>query len=61
MQTRSGKIRVLIGTDQQGCPIVLATDSPWIAFDCEQISTEAEDIGLTGGEDLPPGLYLWEG
>lgn len=54
--------RALIGTDQRGIPIVLATDSDWISFDCEVISTGVEDIGLGGPEDFPePGLYLFEG
>lgn len=59
---RSGPQRALIGTDQRGIPIVLATDGDWIGFDCENITTGAEDIGLVDHKDCPePGLYLWEG
>jgi hypothetical protein len=56
------KKRVLLGTDLHGSAIILATDSPWVAFDCEEISNDAEEIGLINGKDCPdPGLYLWEG
>lgn len=56
------KERALIGTDQRGVPIVLATDGESIGFDCEEISTSAEDVGLAVVNDVSqPGLYLWEG
>jgi hypothetical protein len=59
---RSKTERALIGLDQQGVPIILATDGPWIASDCENIATGAEDVGLVDAGDFPhPGLYLWEG
>lgn len=59
---RSGTERALIGVDQRGVPVVLATDGAWVASDCENITTGAEDIGLADAGDFPaPGLYLWEG
>jgi hypothetical protein len=60
---RSGPARALIGTDQQGHLVVLATDSAWVAWDCEHVCTGAEDIGLASTRDCYPerGLYLWEG
>lgn len=54
--------RALIGTDQRGIPIILATDGAWIAAECDNVSTGAEDYGLVDGKDChEPGLYLWEG
>lgn len=54
--------RALIGVDQRGVPVVLATDGEGIACDCDNVCTGAEDIGLLDGRDLPkPGLYLWTG
>jgi hypothetical protein len=56
------KERALIGTDATGGPIILATDGATVAFDCEEVSTNAEDIGLGRSKDFTEaGLYLWEG
>lgn len=58
----SGVERALIAVSVRGVPVVLATDSIWIANDCEEVSDSAEDIGLADAKDCPtPGLYLWEG
>jgi hypothetical protein len=51
--------RALIGTDANGIPVILATDSEHIAADLACAGTSAEDVGLCG--HLAPGLYLWEG
>lgn len=60
--SRSETERALIGVDQRGSPVILATDGPWIAADCENICTGAEDVGLVDARDCPvPGLYLWVG
>lgn len=54
--------RALIARDQRGFLTVLATDGPWIAGDCENVSTGAEDIGLVDDRDCPgPGLFLFTG
>ena len=59
---RSGTERALIGTDQRGAPVILATDGAWVGRDCEEVSTNAEDVGLVDvGDCREPGLYLWEG
>ncbi len=62
--TQSKIERALIAIDQRGIPIILATDGEWLAADCENISTSAEDVGLCDGRhDFPegPGLYLFTG
>jgi hypothetical protein len=54
--------RALIAVDMAGNPVVLSTDGDWVAWDCANLSASADEIGLTGVEDLPErGLYLWEG
>lgn len=60
MNGKSGPERALLGTDVLGRLIVLATDGEWLANDCLEIGTHADDIGLTD-KVFPPGLYLWEG
>ncbi len=55
-------VRALIGTVVHGSPVVLATDSVQLAYDCGTITANVEDIGLADDKDFPsPGLYLWEG
>ncbi len=62
MQPKQKTERALIGTDTKGNPVVLATDGPTIGYDCAEVSTDANDIGLADRKDcLTPGLYLWEG
>ncbi len=54
--------RCLIALGLKGTCIVLASDTPLIRFDCENISDNGNDIGLdlTHGLD-EPGLYVWTG
>lgn len=54
--------RALLATDIAGVVRVLATDHPAIAFDAEQIGTDADEIGLVGARQVPhEALILWEG
>ncbi len=55
-------MRALIGHDVRGALTVLATDSQQIAFDCDELSSCCEDIGLASINSCPErGLWLWEG
>ena len=59
---RSKTERALIAPIINGSPVVLATDGEWIASDCNEVGTYAEDIGIASPKDCPePGLYLWTG
>lgn len=53
--------RALVALDALGHPVILATDSAHIAFDCEAVSTDAEDVGMCRTRDVGPGLWLWAG
>lgn len=53
--------RALLALDAAGAPRVLATDSPAVASDVEEVSSHAEDIGICRARELGPGLWLWEG
>jgi hypothetical protein len=53
--------RALLALDAAGIPRVLATDSANIAFDFEDLGTDAEEIGVVSAKDIGPGLWLWEG
>lgn len=56
------KGKVLIGTDLNRVPIVLATSMAIVAVDVAEVSTNACDIGLIGTKDCQEaGLYLWTG
>ena len=62
MSNTSGPIRVLMAVAMNGRAVVVATDSSWIACDVENVSADADDIGLeTPTGDAEPGLYLWTG
>jgi hypothetical protein len=54
--------RALLATDWRGRTFVLATDGAGIAADVNEVSADAEEIGLIGRKECgAPGLYLWEG
>ncbi len=53
--------RALIALDAAGIPRVLATDSATIAYEFDDLGTDAGDIGLLNAKDIGPGLWLWEG
>ncbi len=53
--------RALIALDAAGAPRVLATDSAMIAFEFDDMTTDAENIGILSAKDIGPGLWLWEG
>jgi hypothetical protein len=55
------RIRILIAVDLNGNAHVVATDSAAVDFDCREIGTDAEDIGIPMPHPPVPGLYLWEG
>ncbi len=41
--------------------MVLATDSPTIAFFCREYGTDADDMGMCRPKEIGEGLWLWEG
>jgi hypothetical protein len=51
--------RALIGTDLGGVSRILATDDWWLAEDVNNVSTDAEEMGMGAGDK--PGLYLFTG
>lgn len=55
--------RALLARDASGIVRVIATDGSQIAFLCQEVSTDAEEIDLLNPDrDCPDhGLYLWEG
>ena len=62
MASRSGTERALIARTVSGSLVVLATDGPWITFECENVCDGAEDIGLVDEKECPDNaLYLWTG
>lgn len=61
---KTGPIRAVLAVGLGGSVTVIATDSNWIADDCEVVADHADDIGL----DFTPAvtaddcvLWLWEG
>lgn len=58
--TEKARALVAIGCLRTG--IVIATNSLWIAMECEAISDGTEDLGMLDQHDYDdPGIYLWEG
>jgi hypothetical protein len=53
--------RALLAADLMGVVRVLATDGADIAADCENVSTDASEIGLVDGGDCLTGFWLWSG
>jgi hypothetical protein len=51
--------RILIAVPIYGGGHVVATDSGWAAFECDDISTGCDDLGIE--HPTKPGIYLWEG
>lgn len=54
------KHRALLAMDAGNIVRILATDSGFIAFDVDEISSDAVEIGVVE-KDVGPGLWLWEG
>jgi hypothetical protein len=54
--------RAVVAFDASGDVIILATDSPQIAYDMECLRTcDACEVGLTSPRRVGPGLSLWTG
>lgn len=53
------KVRALVAVGITGTAVVVATDSPLLKFECEEISGHCDDLGLGRWDES--GLFLWEG
>ena len=54
--------RAVLASDALDVVFVLATDSPTILIDLEEISNDAFDVGIVGPKEWPgDGIHLWAG